>query len=272
MTLSTQLSQATPRGGWKSPGENGCSKKECMDRQGAMVNCRGHTKTMTYAPHESVWPLPHPPRYFSEKGGLYSQCFLDQLNGDCPPALCAWWPDTDIADREKAHSIRETFVFAPSWFWSSAYQVRSGLATPIDGKRPRQVAVHAHAPPGTSRNSKLAMRKIYNKFHYDLSRKLHKSGQLSGAGPYFMNQVSTQPPTRVLVLHPSVDLSLTANHLEMKMIVQGMVQLALLSNRTLVYPDVACEAGWMHEKGRTPGACDGSTGMTPGACDGSTGP
>ena len=38
---------------------------------------------------------------------------------------------------------------------------------------------------------------------------------------------------------------------------QPCVQLAILSNRTLVLPDVACEAGWMLDKGDT-AACDGS--------------
>eukprot|EP00798_Chlamydomonas_sp_ICE-L_P028219 gene28219-31324_t len=98
-------------------------------------------------------------------------------------------------------------------------------------------------------------RKLFSRFQWNLSRELHMEKHIKSDGPYFSGK---EPAERVLLLQHDVDLSRTENNLEMKLIVQGLIQLAILSNRTVVFPDVPCEAGWMLEQ-RNSSACDGSS-------------
>eukprot|EP00798_Chlamydomonas_sp_ICE-L_P004843 gene4843-34599_t len=219
---------------WVAPGEGGCKKGDCQAAHRDLVQCQDKTTKVSMPPPD-FWPPPL-------------------------PAACPWWADSDPADKEKAHAIKEIFGFAPNWIWTTSSWMRHGLGTPIDGSRPRQVpvAVHAHAPAGTSKNSKLAVRKFLARFQWNLSNDLHHTGKLHSRGPYFHGR---RPAQRVLLLDPAVDLSRTANHLEMKMIIQGLIEmkgtseLDYLSNRTLVYPDVPpC---WLDDKqqGRRTRAC-----------------
>ena len=73
-------------------------------------------------------------------------------------------------------------------------------------------------------------RKFLARFQWNLSQSLHSEGGLQTRGPYFMGR---RPADRVLLLAPSVNLSATANELEMKMIVQGMMQVR--GNKRLNY-------------------------------------
>ena len=80
------------------------------------------------------------------------------------------------------------------------------------------------------------IRKVLRNFHWNLSKQLHDSGQLTSPGPYLMGGSTSNPgsqtsgiggrgpPLRLLVLSPGVDLSRTASHEEMKLVVMGLMQ------------------------------------------------
>ena len=74
-------------------------------------------------------------------------------------------------------------------------------------------------------------RKLFGRFHWNLSRRLHDSGAVQARGPYFMGR---RPADRVLLLAPSVNLSATANEQEMKMIVMGLMQVSGKQARSAV--------------------------------------
>ena len=47
--------------GWRVPGKQGCTKRDCLDRQGAMLgHCRKDDILTSQAP--PPWPKPYPPR------------------------------------------------------------------------------------------------------------------------------------------------------------------------------------------------------------------
>ena len=48
--------------GWKAPGKDGCTKKECLDRQGAFLDDRCRRDNMTYA-IPPPWPKPDLPMW-----------------------------------------------------------------------------------------------------------------------------------------------------------------------------------------------------------------
>jgi hypothetical protein len=57
------------------------------------------------------------------------------------------------------------------------------------------------------------------------------------------------PVSRVLALHPDLDLGRVRNWTELSLVVSGLVQAALLSHRTPVLPDVPCLSHWLHPPG-----------------------
>eukprot|EP00798_Chlamydomonas_sp_ICE-L_P016480 gene16480-22702_t len=166
---------------------------------------------------------------------------------DCPD--CPWWPDEDQAAASK---ITEAFAFVPRWFVSSAWLLNTGYLTPLDGGEARQVAVHAHAVPGTfgSQHMKIGVRRPYNRYHFELSRELHSHPNgptyLKSTGPYL---VGLEAPKRLLMLHPDVDLSWVANPEEYRIITLGLMQLAMLSSRAVVFPDLPCNTSMVFDHG-----------------------
>jgi hypothetical protein len=93
-------------------------------------------------------------------------------------------------------------------------------------------AIPSRTPPAVLPT--LYLRKWFGKFHWDLSKQLHNQAGLQAQGPYFHGR---RPARRVLLLSPSVDLSRTANHLEMKMIIQGLMQVGGLDPDPEVTPN-----------------------------------
>ncbi len=81
--------------------------------------------------------------------------------------------------------------------------------------------VHAHALPGAEVYGKLSVRRIYNAFHWQRSFEINRKVALNPRGPYLLG---TEPPKRVLAISPHFDLSRTANHLEMRLITMGLMQ------------------------------------------------
>eukprot|EP00798_Chlamydomonas_sp_ICE-L_P017394 gene17394-23694_t len=173
-----------PASAWAQATGSSVSKLDALNNQQLAINC--HQMKAEEVPPPSDWP---------------TTVF---------PIRCTWWADTNESE-VGGEQPQELFGFAPRWFASSAWELRHGYNTPLDGSRPRRV---------------------YNRFHWSLSAEINKAGLLPHPGPYIMGR---KPPGRVLAL-------------------------AMLSNRTLVFPDVPCEAGWMLKDGDT-SACDGSKGL-----------
>ena len=58
--------------------------------------------------------------------------------------------------------------------------------------------------------------------------------------------------TRVLALSPHMDMSRVRNWTEFTTIVSGLIQVALLTHRTPVLPDVPCQTEWLHRPNVNP--------------------
>lgn len=82
---------------------------------------------------------------------------------------------------------------------------------------------------------------IYGRYNWTLGSEYAKDGHQTA--PY----ASGNLPERVLALSPRVDLSRTRNMGELASILAGLLQLAHSSNRTLYFPEVPCQAAWLHD-------------------------
>eukprot|EP00798_Chlamydomonas_sp_ICE-L_P001116 gene1116-3949_t len=179
-------------------------------------------------------------RIFTGVGGLYSDAYFKQLREDCDDeSKCPWFKDG-------SGNFTETFMTIPKWFSFSEAGLNHGFLTPLDGSRPRQVMVHYHYMHFASGSWKMAASKIYGGFDWALSKILHvdqSANEKMLPGPYMTGAA----PDRVIALSPMIDLSSTRSPREYKMIIAGLLQLAIISNRTVVYPDMPCTAKWLHK-------------------------
>eukprot|EP00798_Chlamydomonas_sp_ICE-L_P005226 gene5226-18456_t len=156
------------------------------------------------------------------------------------------------------------------------------------------VMFHFHVLPFVRNEWKAAVSKIYGAFDWKLSKFLHankESHAKLAPGPYLAGHIPTKvlplspsidtSKTRslrefkqinaglVLLLSPSIDMSKTRSLREFKQITAGLVQLALLSGRTVVYPDMPCATPWVHQDVQEgpkdvqegPKACNNSLGV-----------
>eukprot|EP00798_Chlamydomonas_sp_ICE-L_P031517 gene31517-6697_t len=170
-----------------------------------------------------------------------------------------------------AHCVPGTIGRQDKWhYMPTASQVRLGGNTsgstcslrPRYDWEARQVAVHAQCIPGTfgSTHMKIGVRRPYNRYHFEYSKALHSHPNgptfLKSPGPYM---VGLEAPKRLLILHPDVDLSWVANPEEYRIITLGLIQLAMLSSRTLVFPDLPCNTSMVFDFGSEGKGCDGSS-------------
>eukprot|EP00798_Chlamydomonas_sp_ICE-L_P007560 gene7560-712_t len=192
---------------------------------------------------------------YSTLGGNFTDLYFRQLKDDCPDTeKCPWWKDEKEEDEEAASSNTELFGFVPKWMAASAADLNHGYLTPLDYSRPRQVMVHYHYLAFARAPWKVTASKVYDSFDWKLSKALHAKDDTHkklAPGPYISGTI----PKRVIAMSPHVMLSSTRDRREFKQITAGLVQLAILSNRTVVYPDVPCKTAWMHKDGDV-GACD----------------
>eukprot|EP00798_Chlamydomonas_sp_ICE-L_P027972 gene27972-8854_t len=225
------------------------------------------------SPREPLQDLQMEGPIFSSAGGEYTDEYFAQLKGDCPDLTqCPWWKDSHSdSDREAAANIQERCTWwkdAPSKS-DRAPGGRSALKTqtvPLVEGRPvnirpsgirnhtREVMVHFHYLPSARGFFKASVSKLWGGFDWKLSKALHStplSKKALAPGPYF----TTDAPEKVLVLSPYIDLSRTRNYTEFKRIQAGLVQLALMSGRSVVHPDIFCNTSWPHKTEQSMAAC-----------------
>eukprot|EP00798_Chlamydomonas_sp_ICE-L_P016459 gene16459-22679_t len=251
---------------WTANGSDGATQKQAVDRQMSMFKAPCPHRGGPSDPPAVLLPINNrllkmarlrvpngngtidlPPQLggpvFTRHGGNYTQDYFQQLNEDCPD--CPWWKDTKPEDEGAAASNTELFAIVPRWMSTSASWLNHGWLDPPDGSTPRQVMLHYHVLGFEAKEWKAAVSKVYGAFDWELSKKLHsvevKSAKLT-KGPYFMGRA----PSKVLVLRPEVDLSRTRNIAEFKRITASLIQMAVISERTLVFPDIPCKAKWTH--------------------------
>eukprot|EP00798_Chlamydomonas_sp_ICE-L_P031468 gene31468-6656_t len=264
--------------GWRKASGSSLSKWDAIEKQLGAVDCHG-VMHFSHAPVPSSWPATelnkeftemrafnmtapawftniHDPafggRYFDHTGGVYSGAFIAQMKDDCPD--CPWWPDEDP---EAASKITESFAFVPQWLAASAWRLNTGYLTPLDGGETTTTTIPP-PPPGTfgSTHMKIGVRRPYNRYHFEYSKALHSHPNgptfLKSPGPYM---VGLEAPKRLLILHPDVDLSWVANPEEYRIITLGLIQLAMLSSRTLVFPDLPCNTSMVFDFGDESKGC-----------------
>ncbi|GFH28332.1 uncharacterized protein HaLaN_26807, partial [Haematococcus lacustris] len=84
---------------------------------------------------------------------------------------------------------------------------------------------------------------LVGRFNWALSEAIFK--KLQNRSPYS----SHRPVTRVLALSPDLDLGYTRSWTELAHILYGLVQVAFLTDRTPVFPNLPCYTAWIHGKG-----------------------
>ncbi|GFR40063.1 hypothetical protein Agub_g602, partial [Astrephomene gubernaculifera] len=103
--------------------------------------------------------------------------------------------------------------------------------------RAKQVFGHLVRAPGPTTVGKDAVRMQYGEYDWDLAA-------LSAGGPYaFLGSPNASEPPRVLALLPQVDTSVQGLA-HWSNTVRGLVQVALLTGRRVVWPSVPCSSPW----------------------------
>jgi len=211
------------------------------------------TANMTL-PRHNGFPSEFGVRLWPEQRGKYSRALLRQFQEDMPGEQM-WSEDGAPSSGSQAG---EVFGVVPRWLVStmSTFGPR-GLWQPPDGSEARAVIAHAHFVP-TYRfgSSKVAMRKLINRYNWTLAASVYKQSQGGPVSPY----LSRHPVQKVIALAPNLDIAKVArSREEYHLIVLGLMQLSVLSQRTALLPNIPCEADWVHaDKGTS---CDPAQGM-----------
>ncbi|KAL6747905.1 hypothetical protein V8C86DRAFT_2894510 [Haematococcus lacustris] len=191
--------------------------------------------------------------------GAFTQAFLAQLRDDCPS--CPWWnehrpllPGGDMKGEitpnmfhDEAGAVhKETMGAVPHWLDTSTGWYRVGQYHGMKAPEPVPwVFSHIHSWHVGRRNydQKAGPRKLVGRFNWALSEAIFKKVQNRSA------YSSHQPVTRVLALSPDLDLGYTRSWTELAHILYGLVQVAFLTDRTPVFPNLPCHTAWIHGKG-----------------------
>ena len=206
--------------------------------------------------------------YPDTPSGTYSSKWIETLKNDCPS--CPWFndkrpltaedplyklfPTNDYSKiprltNETQLSLfidpavkKETFGNTPRWFASSLFSLRRGMALGTKSKMKNHYLSIGHIHYWFGQNDKkMILRKLYGAYNYTLGSELALRRNQT---PY---EKST-PFDRVLMLDPRIDLSRIRDWNEFSSIITGLIQLAKLSHRVLVMPEVPCVAQWIYEK------------------------
>lgn len=200
--------------------------------------------------------------------GIYSNTWIETLKNDCPS--CPWFndkrpligedplyqlfPSGDYSKLQRPANEsqlnlfidpaikKESFGNMPHWFASSLFSHRRGMSLgPAATMRNSYLSIgHIHNWFGQS-DRKMSFRKFYGAYNFSL-------GSILAAR---RNETPYERAThfdRVLVLDPKIDLSRLRDWNEFSSMIMGLKQLARLSHRVLVMPEVPCVAQWLHEK------------------------
>jgi hypothetical protein len=137
---------------------------------------------------------------------------------------------------------RETFGNMPKWFAASLFNHRRGMSLGPGAKMKNSYLSigHIHYWFGQT-DKKMSIRKFYGAYNYTL-------GSILAARRNETPYERVTPFERVLVLDPKIDLSRLRDWKEFASIIMGMFQVAKLSHRVLVMPEVPCEAQWTYDR------------------------
>ncbi|KAL6750633.1 hypothetical protein V8C86DRAFT_2802136 [Haematococcus lacustris] len=202
-------------------------------------------------------------RLFAEvPSGKYSAAWHAQLRDDCLD--CPWWdeqrplkggsdslvgPAGDLRLQTATHGQfvddhlpKERIAQGPGWFVQSMTIHRFGtwLGPGVAPLGSHMVIGHVHVwPKQQSQNYKIAVRKMTGRYNWTLAAQL-----TAPKAPYMV----THPGSgmKLLALAPHIDLERTRDLAEFNLIVLGLLQAALLSERVAVLPQLPCETPWLH--------------------------
>lgn len=196
------------------------------------------------------------------------------LKEDCPQ--CPDWPEnrptiptdrfqdllskpemniTDIQLFLDDSIATETFAMSPPWLIYSLLNVRTGTLTGPNNKHhqgyPFVGHIHRWGDMGFPFYYKLEARKVYGRYNYSLGYELlRKQGEpdikIYGFGKTDRSKKANV--STVISLSPNIDLRRTRTWGEFASIVYGLLQVARLSGRIAVLPDLPCETSWLYSE------------------------
>lgn len=207
---------------------------------------------------------------YDPPSGRYSNSWEETLKSDCPS--CPWFNDkrplheadpldllfhgpNDRLELQKLanESMRDLFIdpnikqesfgYSPRWFSSSLVHQRRGMAVGPAAMNMGYLSIgHIHAW-GEHIPSKMTIRKYYGAYNFSLGAAL---AARRNETPY----ETVKPFDRVIALDPTIDLSRLRNIGELASIVTGLIQLAKLSHRVFLIPEIPCYAQFIYDRER----------------------
>ena len=216
---------------------------------------------LAYSPREDLGGR----AWVEGKPGNFSSDFERMLKEDCPD--CPWWKeeratlddvrfDTLMASPEKygaglaaePNMVPERFALTPKWLSSGLLMTRRGTILGLNSTRQGYPAMgHIHrwlTMNGWTYYYKLDARKIYGRFNWTLSASLAE--RYGYSSPYSSGRHGYNA-SKLLALSPSIDLSRTRSWTEFASIMIGLFQVANISGRVAVIPQISCRAPWLHD-------------------------
>ncbi|EFJ49501.1 hypothetical protein VOLCADRAFT_89755 [Volvox carteri f. nagariensis] len=138
------------------------------------------------------------------------------------------------------HREMEMLAYAADWLVGGWTQrgVLGYWDPQLTNGMPRQVFAHLVRAPGPTSIGKDAVRMQYGEYSWELAA-------LTDGGPFpFLGSPNASEVPRVVALLPDVDTT-TFTQVQWTSMARGLVQLALLTGRRVVWPAVPCASKWV---------------------------
>jgi hypothetical protein len=207
--------------------------------------------------------------------GNFSSDFERMLKEDCPQ--CPDWPEyrpmipqdqfREVLSKKDKNNTdlqlfldpsipTEVFAMAPPWLAISILLARTGTLTGPNNKHhqgyPLVGHMHRWGDMGDPYYYKLETRKIFGRYNYSLGYELLRERGEPGTKIYAYGKALGSKAvnlTKVIALSPRIDLRRTRTWSEFASIIYGLLQVARLSGRIMVLPDLPCETPWLYSVG-----------------------
>jgi hypothetical protein len=193
--------------------------------------------------------------------GNYSLDFENMLKEDCPK--CPWWKEERPLDESiKLELIQlkgrqrlvipmdpdikpERFALTPKWLSSGLLVARRGTIVGLNSNRqgyPAMGHIHRWLTLNGGFYYKLDSRKLYGRYNWTVGAALKE--KYGYASVYASGRLGFES-SRLLALSPSIDLARTRSWEEVANIILGLFEVARLSNRVALIPQIPCKSPWL---------------------------